>query len=260
MNDAGTQAILATRSDKGMLLVQRDGPTVSVAARARTVFDVSGAGDTVIAALTLAYASGLALEQAVHVANAAAGVVVSKRGTATASIEEVLRELGDQDQSLAPLPLLVSPEDTAARVAQWRSYGLRVGFTNGCFDLIHPGHVALLRAARAECDRLVVGLNSDASVRALKGPSRPINALPARAEVMSAIRHVDCVTSFDAPTPLELIRLLQPEVLVKGADYTIDAVVGADLVQAAGGRVVLVDLVHGQSTTAMARRMASPIS
>ncbi len=124
-----------------------------------------------------------------------------------------------------------------------------VGFTNGCFDIVHPGHVALLAQARAACDRLVVALNTDESVRRLKGPTRPVNTLDARARVIAAMRYVDCVTGFDEDTPLELIATLLPDVLVKGADYTVERVVGAELVQAAGGRVVLAGLVPGQSTT-----------
>ena len=143
---------------------------------------------------------------------------------------------------------------TRSLVARWREQGLRVGFTNGCFDILHPGHVSLLAAARQACDRLVVGLNTDDSVRRLKGPTRPVNALAQRAQVMAAIRYVDCVVGFAEDTPLELIRALVPDVLVKGADYSVDQVVGADLVLAAGGRVVLAELVAGQSTTGIIAR------
>jgi D-beta-D-heptose 7-phosphate kinase/D-beta-D-heptose 1-phosphate adenosyltransferase len=135
-----------------------------------------------------------------------------------------------------------------------------VGFTNGCFDIIHPGHVALLARARSECDRLVVALNTDRSVRALKGPARPVNPLDARARVMAALRYVDCVVSFDEETPLELIRSLMPDVLVKGADYTVDGVVGGDLVRAAGGRVVLARLVPDQSTTRTIDRLQGVVA
>lgn len=244
-------AILATRSDKGMMLVEPDGRIASVPARAREVFDVSGAGDTVIATLALAHASGLSLEAAMEVANAAAGVVVGKLGTATADIAEVQRELhghGIGPDASDPTGLA---ELSAIReqVARWQAQGLRVGFTNGCFDILHPGHVALLAAARAGCDRLVVGLNEDASVARLKGPSRPVNDLAARAAVIAAIRHVDAVVGFGEDTPLALIEALRPDVLIKGADYTLDQVVGADVVLAAGGRVELVDIVAGHSTT-----------
>jgi D-beta-D-heptose 7-phosphate kinase/D-beta-D-heptose 1-phosphate adenosyltransferase len=254
MAHAGIGAILVTRSDKGMTLVQPHG-TESAPARAREVFDVSGAGDTVIAALALAVASGRSLVQAMHIANAAAGVVVSKFGTATADIGEVMHELSAQDAQagIAPgmsgVPGLLSLNAAQALVARWHAQGFSVGFTNGCFDILHPGHVALLAFARGQCDRLIVALNEDASVARLKGPSRPVNSLPQRAAVMAAIRHVDAVVAFDEDTPLALITLLVPDVLVKGADYNADQVVGGDVVRAAGGRVVLADLVAGQSTT-----------
>jgi D-beta-D-heptose 7-phosphate kinase / D-beta-D-heptose 1-phosphate adenosyltransferase len=253
MAQAGAVAILATRSEKGMALVERDGGAQIVPARAREVFDVSGAGDTVIAALALAAGSGMTLAQAMHVANAAAGVVVGKLGTATADMAEVMAELNAQDHALGQpgggAPSLLSRARTAEQVARWKAQGLRVGFTNGCFDIIHPGHVALLAAARATCDRLVVALNDDASVARLKGPERPINPLEDRARVMAAIRHVDAVVAFGEDTPLEVIRLLLPDVLVKGADYSPDQVVGAELVRQAGGRLVLAGLEDGQSTT-----------
>lgn len=266
MAAAGGAAILATRSEKGMILVEADGGVHSVPALAREVFDVSGAGDTVIATMALAHAAGRTLAQAMHLANAAAGVVVSKLGTATADLAEVLHELDAQDQQWDAAPS--GPADGAVSVgraetlvARWKSQGLTVGFTNGCFDILHAGHVALLAAARAQCDRLVVALNSDASVRRLKGATRPVNTLADRARVIAAMRHVDAVVAFEEDTPLELIRRLLPDVLVKGADYSADHVVGADLVRAAGGRLVLAELVPGQSTTAIlgrARGTAAP--
>lgn len=253
---ADASAILVTRSERGMTLISADEPAVSIPTRAREVFDVSGAGDTVIAALALAHADHRPLAQAMHIANAAAGVVVSKLGTATAGIGEVMAELAAQD-----LPGggdaqagLLSLAAARSRMAHWRAQGLTVGFTNGCFDIIHPGHIALLAAARAACDRLVVALNTDASVQRLKGPARPVNTLESRAAVMAAIRHVDAVVSFEEDTPAAIIAALLPDVLVKGADYTLDRVVGADVVIANGGRVVLADLVAGQSTTAIIAR------
>ncbi len=253
---ADAQAILVTRSERGMTLVEHTGEVTSVPARAREVFDVSGAGDTVIATLALAYASGRTLAQSMHIANAAAGVVVSKLGTATADITEVMHELAAQSEqsggpAIAGLQTLAA---THSLVARWREQGLRVGFTNGCFDILHPGHVSLLAAARQACDRLVVALNTDDSVRRLKGPARPVNALAQRAQVMAAIRYVDCVVGFAEDTPLEAIRALVPDVLIKGADYSVDQVVGAEVVLAAGGRVVLAELVAGQSTTGIIAR------
>ena len=259
MDDSGARAILATRSEKGMMLVEQDGATVSVPARAREVFDVSGAGDTVIAAMALAHGGGHSLAQAMRIANAAAGVVVGKLGTATADIAEVMQEMDLLDRQFgehpAPSGALATLAHAQALVRRWKQQGLRVGFTNGCFDILHPGHVQLLAAARGQCDRLVVALNTDAGVRRLKGPLRPVNRLAARAQVMAAIRHVDCVVCFDEDTPLELIRALLPDVLVKGADYAADEVVGADVVREAGGVLVLAELVPEQSTTSTIARI-----
>jgi D-beta-D-heptose 7-phosphate kinase/D-beta-D-heptose 1-phosphate adenosyltransferase len=256
MAEADLGAVLVTRSEKGMVLVQPDA-SYSVSARAREVFDVSGAGDTVIAALSLAFADGRSLEQAMHIANAAAGVVVSKLGTATADIAEVMHELSAQDSEGVggAVPGLMTLQTGQALVARWRAQGFSVGFTNGCFDILHPGHVSLLAFARAQCDRLIVALNTDESVRRLKGAGRPVNTLAQRAQVMAAIRYVDGVVAFGEDTPLTLITALVPDVLVKGADYAVEQVVGGDVVRAAGGRVVLAELVPGQSTTGIIARM-----
>ena len=255
MADAACAAILATRSDQGMMLIEAGGAVHSVPARAREVFDVSGAGDTVIATLALAYASGLSLVQAMRVSNAAAGVVVSKVGIATLEPAELLRELEAGEDGAAKPGALRSLAETVAEVERWKRQGLTVGFTNGCFDILHPGHVALLQAARGQCDRLVVALNTDASVARLKGPERPINSLEQRAAVLAAIRYVDCVVGFADDTPLALIRRLLPDALFKGADYRPEEVVGADVVQAGGGRVMLIELVDGQSTTRIVERI-----
>ncbi len=255
MAEADAGAILATRSELGMMLVEAGGAVHSVPARAREVFDVSGAGDTVIAILALAYASGLSLVQGMRLANAAAGVVVSKVGVATVEPAELLRELEAEENGEAEPAALRTQREALALVERWKRQGLTVGFTNGCFDILHPGHVSLLKAARGNCDRLVVALNTDASVARLKGPERPINTLDQRAAVLAAIRHVDCVVAFDEDTPLALIRRLLPDVLLKGADYRPEEVVGADVVQAAGGKVMLCELVDGQSTTRIVERI-----
>jgi D-beta-D-heptose 7-phosphate kinase/D-beta-D-heptose 1-phosphate adenosyltransferase len=248
MARAEVAAMLTTRSEKGMILVEADGSTHCVPTRAREVFDVSGAGDTVIAALALAYASGMSMVQAMRVSNAAAGVVVSKVGTATVQPGELLHELGGDDDGRQRSPMRTLDE-TRDLVAHWKDQGLTVGFTNGCFDILHAGHVSLLAAARGCCDRLVVALNSDASVARLKGQGRPVNRLTERAVVMGAIKYVDCLVSFEADTPLSLIEALLPDRLIKGADYTVETVVGAEVVQRHGGQVVLCALVAGQSTT-----------
>ncbi|HVH79656.1 MAG TPA: D-glycero-beta-D-manno-heptose-7-phosphate kinase [Stellaceae bacterium] len=250
LRDAQAEAILATRSEKGMMLVEASGEVHVESARAREVFDVSGAGDTVIAVLALAHASGHPLSQAMRLANTAAGIVVGKLGTAAVELDELILELSHEarEHDVAQAKFYTAAE-AETLVRQWRSRGLSVGFTNGCFDIVHPGHVRLLAKARLECDRLVVALNSDGSVSRLKGPERPINTLADRAAVIAALASVDAVISFEEDTPLNLITKLKPEVLIKGGDYTIDTVVGAEEVQATGGRVALIDLVEGHSTT-----------
>ena len=261
MAAAAADAILVTRSEKGMALVEASGAVHLEAARAREVYDVSGAGDTVMAVMALASVSGHPLPQAMRLANSAAGIVVGKLGTATVELDELMLELArdvrDREWHHAKHFSLAEAETLARR---WKSRGLRVGFTNGCFDIVHAGHVSLLAAARAECDRLVVALNTDAGVRRLKGPERPVNGLADRSAVIAAVESVDAVISFDEETPIELIRRLKPDVLVKGGDYTIEGVVGADLVQSYGGRVVLVDLVEGRSTTRLIEAIRTPES
>lgn len=248
----GVEGVIATRSEQGMSVVTATS-AVHIPTVAQAVFDVSGAGDTVVASLALALARGLSVEDAAVVANAAAGVAVAKLGTAQVTAEELTAALhGPEAAAAAP----VSWTEAKRQVDAWKAAGLKVGFTNGCFDLIHPGHIRLLTAARAACDRLVVALNTDASVRRLgKGEERPINDQQARATVMAALRPVDLVILFDEDTPLEAIKALTPDVLVKGADYTVDEIVGAKEVLAAGGRVERVTLIEGQSTTGIVRRL-----
>jgi D-beta-D-heptose 7-phosphate kinase/D-beta-D-heptose 1-phosphate adenosyltransferase len=249
-------AVLVTRSAKGLTLVRREGAALHLPTRAREVADVSGAGDTLVAALAVALGAGAALPQAAMLANITAGISVGKQGTATVSRQELLGVLHLEDL-VATDRKVATAEEAASRVARWHASGLKVGFTNGCFDLIHPGHVRLLREARAACDRLVVALNTDASVKRLKGPSRPVQNETARATVMASLAPVDLVTLFDDDTPLELIRTLRPDVLVKGSDYTVATVVGAADVASWGGRVLLVDLQEGHSTSSTIRRMTA---
>ena len=252
-------AILLTRSEKGMSLFRKDAPPIHLPAQAREVFDVSGAGDTVVAVIAAGLGAGLPIERTMRIANAAAGIVVGKVGTATTAVEEIAAALsGPERRASLAHPQAFAPAMTLAEAvalrADWAAQGLSVGFTNGCFDLLHPGHVSLLAQAAGACDRLVVALNGDASVRRLKGPARPIQPLDARARVIGAIRGVDLVVAFDEDTPLDLIRALKPDVLVKGADYSEAQVVGADDVKAHGGRILLAALTPGQSTTAIARK------
>lgn len=243
--------VLVTRAEKGMTLWRRDGRVLHVPAQAREVFDVSGAGDTALAALAVSLASGHTLETSVYFANAAAAVAVGKIGTAVVTRAELNAALDASVPEGAEPGALVDTPRAAAIIAGWQAAGARVVFTNGCFDLVHPGHVSLLEAAAREGDRLVVALNTDASVRRLKGETRPVQDEAARARVIGALRCVDLVVLFEEDTPLELITALGPDVLVKGADYREDQVVGGEVVKARGGRVALVPLVAGRSTSAL---------
>jgi len=256
LETTGCEAVLVTRSAKGLTLVRRGAPTLHLPTHAREVADVSGAGDTLVAALAVALAVGTALPDAAMIANLTAGISVGKPGTATVSRQELLNAL-HLENLVATDRKVATTENAVARVSAWRASGLRIGFANGCFDLIHPGHIHLLRDARAACDRLVVALNTDSSVKRLKGPTRPVQSETARATVMASLAPVDLVVLFDEDTPLELIRLVRPDVLVKGADYTVEEVVGGDLVQSWGGRVLLVDLQDGHSTSDTIRRMTN---
>jgi D-beta-D-heptose 7-phosphate kinase / D-beta-D-heptose 1-phosphate adenosyltransferase len=253
----GSEAVLVTLSEDGMLLHVEGAEPVHVPAYAVRVRDVSGAGDTVVAVLAALLAMGAGFEPAMRAANAAASVVVGKRGTATVSALELRSRVLPHAALAAEEKIAFDWAVADERVGGWRTQGQRVGFTNGCFDILHPGHVKVLAKARAECDRLVVGLNGDDSVRRLKGEGRPIQDAHARADVLAALEAVDLVVVFDEDTPLELIRRLRPTVLVKGGDYRKEEVVGRELVEADGGEVVLVDLVPGHSTSDIVRRSAS---
>lgn len=248
------KAIVVTRAGKGMSLMRRGEAARHFPGRAREVFDVSGAGDTGLAALGLALGGGASLETAVEFAILASGVVVGKAGTATVSPAELID--AEMSQHAAGAHAKVMPLEELAHVVEgWKRQGLKVGFTNGCFDILHRGHVAYLAQARSWCDRLVVALNTDASVRRLKGEGRPINDLDSRAVVIGGLGSVDRVTSFDDPTPLALIERLRPDVLIKGADYTREGVVGGDLVESWGGEVKLATFEDGFSTTRTIKRM-----
>jgi D-beta-D-heptose 7-phosphate kinase/D-beta-D-heptose 1-phosphate adenosyltransferase len=242
-------AVLVTRSEDGMTFHARDSVPVHVPAYPVRVRDMSGAGDTVAAALGTLLAMGAGFESAMRAANAAASVVVGKRGTATVSAAELRARIIPHAALASEEKIVFDRHVLDDALGSWRRAGLRIGFTNGCFDLLHPGHVRLLTEARAVCDRLVVGLNSDASVAALKGVGRPIQDQQARAEVLAALEAVDLVVIFDEDTPLELIGRVRPSILVKGADYRVDQVVGRELVEASGGEVMLVTLVPGYSST-----------
>jgi D-beta-D-heptose 7-phosphate kinase/D-beta-D-heptose 1-phosphate adenosyltransferase len=249
----GAKAMLVTRSEAGMTLVT-GGPPVHVPSYPVRVRDVSGAGDTVVAVAAAMLAMKADFEAAMRAANAAASVVVGKRGTATVSPAE-LRARILPHATLAPEEkIFYDHSQLNERLDEWRRQGLRIGFTNGCFDLLHPGHIKVLAGARAACDRLVVGLNGDASVTRLKGEGRPVQDVHARAELLAALEAVDLVVVFDEDTPEKLIKVVRPKVLVKGGDYKRGQVVGREIVEAQGGEIVLIDLAPGYSTTSMVAR------
>lgn len=241
--------LTATLGEKGIALV-RPGNRMVAPAVARQVFDVSGAGDTVIATLALCLASGLKPETAVGLANLAAGIVVGKVGTVPVEKHELLAALAPQI-ALQGEDKVVSREELVQRVALWKANGERVVFTNGCFDLLHIGHITVLEQARRFGDRLIVAINSDKSVSGLKGPSRPIVGERERARVLAALAAVDAVVVFGEQTPLELIVAARPDVIVKGGDYNPDTVVGAKEVESWGGQVKIVPTVEGFSTTGL---------
>lgn len=251
---AECEAMLVTKSEHGMTLVPRGGEPIHVPALPVKVRDVSGAGDTVAAVLAVVLASGANWATAMRAASAAAAVAVSKNGTAVVTQTELRRRILPHASLAAEEKIIGTDAELDERLKQWRREGLRVGFTNGCFDILHPGHVKVLTAARSACDRLIVGLNSDASVRRLKGESRPVQHERARAEVLAALEAVDLVAIFEEDTPLRLITRIEPSVLVKGGDYTREQVVGHEIVAAKGGDVLLVDVLPGFSTTSLVAR------
>ena len=241
------QSLTVTLSEKGIAVLTAEDQIIAPAV-ARQVFDVSGAGDTVLATLAVAYACGLDPKTAIELANVAASIVVGKVGTVPVTLSELTHSLMPEIDRKAEEKVL-SLERMQLRLASWRAAGEKVVFTNGCFDLLHIGHITLLEDARQQGDRLVVAINSDASVQRLKGPSRPIVSEQQRARVLAALASVDAVLVFDEPTPLELILALKPDVIVKGGDYTEATIIGASEVRSWGGQVVIVPTVEGFSTT-----------
>ena len=247
-----------TMSEKG-ILVLRSASSFHSQARAREVFDVSGAGDTVIATLAVCLARAVDAESAVNLANVAAGIVVGKTGTAPISRSELVAELTRSAAVTSPEKVLDN-QQLLVRIAEWRATGHRIVFTNGCFDILHIGHITLLEQCRQFGDKLIVAINSDASVHCLKGPTRPVVTQDDRARVLAALASTDAVTIFDEQTPLDLIRRIQPDVLVKGGDYTTATVVGAEDVMSWGGKVEIVPIVPGHSTSGIIARMNTPAS
>jgi D-beta-D-heptose 7-phosphate kinase / D-beta-D-heptose 1-phosphate adenosyltransferase len=256
----GISTVLATRSKDGMSLVSEQDAPVHIPANVREVYDVSGAGDTVIAAFASALAAGVTMRNAALLANIAAGIVVGKPGTATARPEEIENVLSSgfamEKQSYQRKTKLTTKEGAAEQAERWRTRGFKVGFTNGCFDLLHPGHLSTLRQAKAACDYLVVAINSDASVQRLKGPTRPVQDETARTAILSALEMVDLVVVFDEDTPIEYLTAVRPDVLVKGGQYKLEEVVGYDLITSWGGKVVRAEMEEGFSTTNTIQKMA----
>ena len=234
--------ILTTLSARGMRLIGQDGQECHIPSIAKDVFDVSGAGDTVIATLAAFIAAGAPAEAAMIAANMAASIVVSKPGTAALSPGELI---GISTPNITPV------QDMDDIVKKWRSEGLKVGFTNGCFDLLHPGHLHSLREAAKLCDKLIIGINSDESVKRLKGQNRPIQPDSMRSMILSHLPFIDGVMTFADDTPLALIEAITPDILIKGGDYKLDEIVGADHVIKNGGEVKTIPLLDGHSTTAI---------
>ncbi len=237
--------ILVTRSEKGMSLIMKKG-SFHIQTEAREVFDVSGAGDTVIATLALGIAAGMDLQSAVRLSNKAAGIVVGKFGTAPIEKEELISSYGENEEGK-----IISRERIAAAVKTLKKEGRRVVFTNGCFDIIHRGHIEYLRKAKEMGDALIIGLNTDSSVRGNKGSGRPVNNENDRAEVLSALEFVDYIVMFSEKTPLDLIRAIKPDILVKGGDYRPEDIVGRNY----AGKTVTVPFLEGYSTTATIKKM-----
>ncbi|TQV62037.1 MAG: bifunctional D-glycero-beta-D-manno-heptose-7-phosphate kinase/D-glycero-beta-D-manno-heptose 1-phosphate adenylyltransferase HldE [Halothiobacillaceae bacterium] len=252
----GLDALLITRSERGMTLLERGRAPLHLPTRAREVFDVTGAGDTVVAVLAAGLAAGMGMPEATALANLAAGAVVGKLGTATVSLDELREAMREH----APLPTGMANEDTLVQViARARAAGERVVMTNGCFDILHPGHITYLRQARALGDRLIVAVNDDDSVRRLKGSSRPVNGLDARMLMLAALSSVDWVVPFAEDTPERLICRLRPDVLVKGGDYRPEDIAGGRCVIEHGGEVSVLGFVEGHSTTGMIARIRESI-
>ena len=248
LSESQAEAILVTRSEEGMTLFTRTGPPIHINSRATDVVDVCGAGDVVVAAMAACMAAGHSIEESMEAATNAAAVVVGKLGTSEVSLAEM------EAACHLPTGKLVTLKEAEHAVATWRKLGLKVGFTNGCYDLLHLGHVSMLSQCRKACNRLVVGVNSDASVRRLKGENRPIQSEITRASVVAALEAADLVIVFEDNTPMSLITALRPDMLFKGADYEPHAVIGADFVNSYGGKLMLIDLEEGHSTTSIIQR------
>ena len=247
ISDYNIKSILATRSGDGMTLINSNS-FVTYAAEAQEIFDVSGAGDTVVATISASLSAGIDLIQAVKLANISAGIVVAKTGTAIAYASDILETLENHklqksNNKILDMKLAIN------RVKVWRSQKLKIGFSNGCFDLLHPGHMATINAAKAVCDKLIIGLNNDASIKRLKGKKRPVQSEEIRAQILSSLTNVDAVLIFAEDTPIKILKNLKPDIFIKGGDYKIEMLPEANIIKAYGGEIILTNLLKGQSTT-----------
>ncbi len=252
IQDLNLDALLVTRSEQGMSLMQKGKPAFHLPTRAQEVFDVTGAGDTVISILAASLAAGQSLEQAMALSNLGAGVVVSKLGTATVTVPELMQAKHNIEGFARGV---VSPDTLEDLLINAKQLDEKIIFTNGCFDILHPGHVTYLQQARLLGDRLIVAVNDDDSVKRLKGDDRPINNVQRRMSVLAALECVDWVIPFSEDTPVEVIKKIKPSVIVKGGDYTPEQVVGADIVKQYGGEVKILNFVEGHSTTDIINRI-----
>jgi D-beta-D-heptose 7-phosphate kinase / D-beta-D-heptose 1-phosphate adenosyltransferase len=255
LTDLDLEAGVITLDKDGMALAHRDGRRKTFSTRPRQVYDITGAGDMVMSMLAMALAAGADYDAAIRLANIAGGLEVEKIGVATVTRDEILRDLLHEGGLANNQQKVLPAQVVALTVESRRRLGQRVVFTNGCFDVLHAGHVQYLQEARQQGDMLVVGINGDAGVRQLKGPTRPINPIDDRVAVLAGLSAVDYVTVFDSLTPLELIKTVKPDVLVKGADYRLEEVVGADFVKSYGGRVHLVSFREGLSSSNILRKL-----
>ena len=258
--DCGIETVLATRSRDGMSIITKNEEPVHIPSQVREIYDVSGAGDTVIATFAAGIAAGLSVRNSALLANVAAGIVVGKPGTATARLDEICAALETMPvmqkiSATQRAPKWTTVQEATTQAERLRTRGLKVGFTNGCFDLLHPGHLSVLRQAKAGCDFLIVAINSDASVRRLKGAERPVQNQAARADILSALDMVDMVIVFEEDTPLALIKEIKPDVLIKGGQYKLEEVVGYDVVMAYGGKILRAEMEEGFSTTDVIARI-----
>jgi D-beta-D-heptose 7-phosphate kinase / D-beta-D-heptose 1-phosphate adenosyltransferase len=252
-NKYNFESVLLTRSEQGMTLLS-DGIIRHFPTQAKQVFDISGAGDSVISVLAAGLAAGLAWPEATELANLGAGIAVQKVGTSPVTADELIQVL-DQEGVSSLNSKILGLEDLLRKIAAWRSEGKKIAFTNGCFDILHVGHVVYLDKTKGFADILIVGLNSDASVRRLKGSQRPLNIETDRSRVLAALEPVDAVILFEGDTPIDLITAIKPDILAKGADYREEDVVGAEFVRSYGGDIQLIALVEGRSTTEILNRI-----